>query len=167
MASDLTRIGEKARRDPATCFTSIYPYVKDVELLRASYQQVKRRKAPGVDGLTKQEYGRNLERNLEDLSERLGRMGYRPQPVLRRYIPKVGSPEKRPLGLPSFEDKIVQKAHSAECWNKSMRRTFWTVATATEREGRSIRHWRSWDRRFKAGRSTMSQIAISEAFSTT
>ena len=112
MASDLTRIGEKARRDPATCFTSIYPYVKDVELLRASYQQVKRRKAPGVDGLTKQEYGRNLERNLEDLSERLGRMGYRPQPVLRRYIPKVGSPEKRPLGLPSFEDKIVQKALS-------------------------------------------------------
>ena len=59
---------------------------------------------------SQQEYGRNLESNLEDLSERLGRMAYRPKPVLRRYIPKPGSRKKRPLGLPSFEDKIVQKA---------------------------------------------------------
>lgn len=110
MASDLTRIGEKARKDPKTCFTSIYHYVKDVDLLRTCYQQMERRRAPGVDGLTKQEYGRNLESNLEDLSERLGRMGYRPKPVLRRYISKAGSKEERPLGLPSFEDKIVQKA---------------------------------------------------------
>lgn len=110
MARDLTRIGEKARKEPKTCFTSIYHFVKDVDLLRTCYQQTERRKAPGVDGVTKQEYGRNLERNLEELSERLGRMGYRPKPVLRRYIPKAGSKKKRPLGISSFEDKIVQKA---------------------------------------------------------
>lgn len=110
MARDLTRIGEKARREPKTCFTSIYHFVKDVDLLRACYQQTERRKAPGVDGVTKQEYGRNLESHLEDLSERLGRMGYRPKPVLRRYIPKAGTDKKRPIGLPCFEDKLVQKA---------------------------------------------------------
>jgi len=110
MARDLTRIGEKARKEPKTCFTSIYHFVKDVDLLRACYQQTEGKKAPGVDGVTKQEYGRNLEENLRDLSERLGRMGYRPKPVLRRYIPKAGSSKKRPLGLPCFEDKIVQKA---------------------------------------------------------
>ena len=110
MARDLTRIGEKARAEPKTCFTSIYHLVKEVDLLRACYQQAEKGKAPGVDGVTKQEYGRNLESNLEDLSERLGRMAYRPKPVLRRYIPKPGSRKKRPLGLPSFEDKLVLKA---------------------------------------------------------
>ncbi len=112
MARDLTRIGEKARAEPKTCLTSIYHFVKDVDLLRACYQQAEKGKAPGVDGVTKQEYGRNLESNLEDLSERLGRMAYRPKPVLRRYIPKPGSRKKRPLGLPSFEGKLVEKALS-------------------------------------------------------
>jgi len=112
MGRDLTRIGEKARSEPETCFTSIYHFVTDVEMLRNCYQQTPARKAPGVDGVTKQEYGRDLESNLEDLSERLGRMGYRPKPVLRRYIPKAGTDKKRALGLPSFEDKLVQKALS-------------------------------------------------------
>lgn len=110
MAKDLTRIGERARRDPKAVFTSIYHFVKDVDLLRDCYRQTGKKKAPGVDGVTKQEYGRNLEANLRDLSERLGRMGYRPKPVLRQYIPKPGTDKKRPLGLPCFEDKIVQKA---------------------------------------------------------
>ena len=96
MASDLTRIGDRARRDPKTCYTSIYHYVKDVDHLRRCYQRTEGRRAPGVDGVTKEEYGQNLESNLQDLSERLGRMGYRPKPVLRRYIPKPGSRKKRP-----------------------------------------------------------------------
>lgn len=97
MASNLTRIGEKARQDPTTCFTALDHYVKEVVPLRTCYQQMDGRKAPGVDGLTKQEYGQDLESNLEDLSARLGRMGYRPKPILRRYIPKTGSREKRPM----------------------------------------------------------------------
>ena len=112
MARDLTRIGEKARAEPnaepKTCFTSIYHFVKDVDLLRACYQQAEKGKAPGVDGVTKQEYGRNLESNLEDLSERLGRMAYRPKPVLRRYIPKPGSRKKRPLArISQGQEKAV------------------------------------------------------------
>ena len=166
MARDLTRIGEKARVEPKTCFTSIYHLVKDRDLLRACYQQAEKGKAPGVDGVTKQEYGRNLESNLEDLSERLGRMAYRPKPVLRRYIRKPGSRKKRPLGLPSFEDKLVQKALT-RVLEQIYEATFWTVATATDRIGRRIRLWRSWDGPSSAGRSAGSWMRTSEAFSTT
>lgn len=106
---DLTRIGERARRAPNEPFTSIYHYVTDEDELRASYEEVDE-KAPGVDGVTKKEYGENLEGNLEGLSWRLRQQGYRPQPVRRSYIPKAGSPKKRPLGIPCLEDKIVQVA---------------------------------------------------------
>lgn len=110
MARDLTRIGDRARRDPKTCFTSIYHYVTDVDHLRACYRRTEGKKAPGVDGVTKEQYGENLEENLQALSERLGRMAYRPKPVLRRYIPKAGSTKLRPLGLRCFEDKVVEMA---------------------------------------------------------
>jgi len=110
MARDLTRIGERARRERKERFTSIYHYVTDLDHLRASYEEIEADRAVGVDGVTKEEYGKELERNLEDLAERLSRMGYRPKPVRRVYIPKAGSAKKRPLGIPSFEDKIVQMA---------------------------------------------------------
>jgi group II intron reverse transcriptase/maturase len=63
-----------------------------------------------VDGVTKEEYGKNLEANLRDLSGRLRRMGYRPGPKRRSYIPKPGSEKGRPLGISNFEDKIVEEA---------------------------------------------------------
>ncbi|MCP3870251.1 MAG: group II intron reverse transcriptase/maturase, partial [Gammaproteobacteria bacterium] len=66
--------------------------------------------AVGVDGVTKEQYGENLEENLEGLSDRLKRMGYRPQPSRRSYIPKSGSEKGRPLGISCFEDKIVELA---------------------------------------------------------
>lgn len=110
MTRDLMRIGERARKKRKEVFTSIYHYVTDVEHLRACYEELPADSAPGVDGETKEEYGKDLDKNIEDLSERLGRMGYRPKPVRRVYIPKPGSTKKRPLGIPSFEDKLVQKA---------------------------------------------------------
>src|SRR5258708_645974 len=110
MTRDLTRIGERARQESKERFTSIYHYVTDLEHLRASYEALEGDRAPGVDGVTKEEYGKELERNLQDLAARLKRMGYRPQPVRRVYIPKAGSTKKRPLGIPCFEDKIVQMA---------------------------------------------------------
>ena len=110
MARDLKRIGERARKKRKEVFTSIYHYVTDVDHLRACYEELPADSAPGVDGVTKEEYGKELEKNIEDLSERLGRMGYRPKPVRRVYIPKPGSTKKRPLGIPSFEDKLVQMA---------------------------------------------------------
>jgi retron-type reverse transcriptase len=75
--------------------------------LRACYEGIDPDKATGVDGITKAEYGKQLESNLEDLSARLSRLGYRPRPVRRVYIPKPGSNKKRPLGILCFEDKLV------------------------------------------------------------
>ena len=110
MATDLTRIGEKARREPDLVFTSLYHHICDVENLRACYDTLEARKATGVDGVTKAEYGENLEENLQDLSARLKRMGYRPGPKRRSYIPKPGSAKGRPLGISNLEDKIVEAA---------------------------------------------------------
>jgi group II intron reverse transcriptase/maturase len=108
MSTDLTRIGDKARKEPNLVFTSLYHHVTDVDNLRACYEALEADKAVGVDGVTKQEYGRNLEENLQDLSNRLKRMGYRPQPKRRSYIPKPGNDKGRPLGISCFEDKLVE-----------------------------------------------------------
>jgi group II intron reverse transcriptase/maturase len=67
------------------------------------------KKASGVDQVTKEEYGRNLDKNLDGLLDRMKRQAYKPQPVKRVYIPKVGSTKMRPLGIPAYEDKLVQK----------------------------------------------------------
>ena len=110
MARDLTRIGERARKEPKLKFTSIYHFVTDKDHLRACYEGIDPGAAVGIDGVTKEEYGKELERNLEELAERLNRMGYKPKPVKRKLIPKAGSKKKRAIGMPSVEDKIVQKA---------------------------------------------------------
>jgi group II intron reverse transcriptase/maturase len=78
--------------------------------LRACYDTLGAKKATGVDGVTKEEYGKNLEENLRDLSGRLKRMGYRPGPKKRVYIRKPGSEKGRPLGISALEDKIVEEA---------------------------------------------------------
>jgi RNA-directed DNA polymerase len=110
VATDLTWIGERARKDPGLVFTSLYHHIYDEDNLRACYDALEGRKATGVDGVTKEEYGKRLEENLRDLSERLRRMGYRPGPKRRSYIPKPGSEKGRPLGISRFEDKIVEEA---------------------------------------------------------
>ena len=110
MATDLTRIGEKARKEPKLVFTSLYHHIYDVDNLRACYEALGAHKATGVDGVTKAEYGVNLEENLRDLSARLRRMDYRPGPKRRSYIPKPGTAKGRPLGISNLEDKIVEAA---------------------------------------------------------
>ena len=110
MSTDLTRIGEKARKEPNLVFTTLYHHVTDVDNLRDCYGALDGSKAVGVDGVTKEHYGKNLEENLRDLSNRLKRMGYRPQPKRRTYVPKPGSAKGRPLGISCFEDKLVELA---------------------------------------------------------
>lgn len=110
MARDLTRIGERARKDRQARFTSIYHFVTDLDHLRACYAALPAERAAGVDGVGKAEYGHNLEAKLAELSAKLVRMGYRPQPVRRVYIRKPGTDKQRPLGIPCFEDKLVQLA---------------------------------------------------------
>ena len=109
MSTDLTRMGQKAQREPETVFTSLYHHVTDVDNLRASFEALDGDKAVGSDGVTKAEYGKDLDTNLPDLSKRLKRMGYRPQPRRRTYVPKPGSVKGRPLGISCLEDKVVEQ----------------------------------------------------------
>lgn len=108
MSTERARIREKARREGQTVFTSLYHHITDVDNLRACYHELDGKKAVGVDGVSKREYGRELEGNLLDLSDRLKRGGYRPPPSRRAYIPKEGSAQGRPLGISAFECKLVE-----------------------------------------------------------
>jgi group II intron reverse transcriptase/maturase len=105
----LDGIRQTARGRPGAKFTTLMHHIYQVERLRAAYMACKRDAAAGVDGQTWAGYGQNLEANLLELSDRLGRGGYRPQPVKRAYIDKADG-SKRPLGVPALEDKIVQRA---------------------------------------------------------
>jgi len=103
----LYRIAEKARKEPGFKFTSLYHLLNE-ELLRGCFKRLRKDAAAGIDRMTKDMYAENLEANLIALVDRLQRMAYIPQPVRRKYIPKPGSAKQRPLGIPCFEDKLVQ-----------------------------------------------------------
>jgi len=103
----LHRIAEKARKDPRFKFTSLY-HLMNEELLRGCFKRLRKDAAAGIDKMTKDMYAESLEANLSNLIDRLQRMAYIPQPVRRKYIPKPGSAKQRPLGIPCFEDKLVQ-----------------------------------------------------------
>lgn len=103
----LQRIAEKARKEPGFKFSSLF-HLMNMEFLRGCFEELRKDAASGIDRITKEEYGENLEANLSALLERLHRMGYRPLPVRRVYIPKPGSTKQRPLGIPALEDKLVQ-----------------------------------------------------------
>jgi len=77
------------------------------QMLMEEHRKQSRRKATGIDGVTKDEYNVNVEENLRDLVERMKRFSYRPMPVRRTYIPKANG-KQRPLGIPAYEDKLVQ-----------------------------------------------------------
>jgi len=104
----LLGVREAAKRDTKLRFTALLHHVNP-ELLRASYFELKRQAAPGVDGMTWHEYGRNLEERLDDLHGRIHRGAYRAQPSKRVWIPKADG-RRRPLGIAALEDKIVQQA---------------------------------------------------------
>jgi group II intron reverse transcriptase/maturase len=107
--SALDRVRQAACRDKGLKFTSLWHHVYDIGRLREAYFALKRSAAAGVDGQTWEAYGKELESNLQDLSDRLGRGAYRARPVKRVYIPKADG-RQRPIGIPVLEDKIVQRA---------------------------------------------------------
>jgi group II intron reverse transcriptase/maturase len=107
--SALDRVRQAACRDKGLKFTSLWHHVYDIDQLRQAYLALKPNAAAGVDGQTWQAYGEKLERNLQDLSDRLARGAYRAKPVRRVYIPKPDG-RQRPIGIPVLEDKIVQRA---------------------------------------------------------
>ena len=108
VSSELGRVRRVARQDKDVRFTALLHHV-DVDRLRAAYQALKPRAAPGVDGVTWGEYGLDLEDNLRDLHARVHRGSYRARPSRRVFIPKPDG-RQRPLGVASLEDKILQRA---------------------------------------------------------
>ena len=108
VSSDLDRVRRVARRDKQVRFTALLHHVT-VDRLREAYRAIRPDAAAGVDGVTWQEYGLDLEANLRDLHARVHRGAYRARPVRRAYIPKAdGRP--RPLGVAALEDKVLQRA---------------------------------------------------------
>lgn len=107
MFPGLERVQERAKREKKERFTALLHHVS-VDLLRASFSWLKRDAAPGVDGLTWQQYEQNLEESLADLHARVHRGAYRALPSRRKFIPKGAG--LRPLGVAALEDKIVQRA---------------------------------------------------------
>ncbi|WHY75287.1 group II intron reverse transcriptase/maturase [Neobacillus sp. WH10] len=108
METKLLRIAELAKSDPKMKFTSLAHLLNKQTLVQCHFE-LPNKKATGINGTTKEQYGENLEENIEDLVSSLKSKSYRPVPVRRMYIPKLNSNKKRPLGIPEHEDKIVQK----------------------------------------------------------
>jgi RNA-directed DNA polymerase len=108
METGLVRIAEIARQNPKERFTALIHHINH-ETLKECHLAISGSKASGVDQVTKQAYEENLEANIADLIGRMKQQAYKPQPVRRVYIPKEGSNKMRPLGIPSYEDKLVQK----------------------------------------------------------
>ena len=103
----LPLISERARKEPKLQFTSL-AHLLNRDFLRECYLELGRDRASGIDGVSWQEYGENLKENLTGLVVRMKAKQYRPKPAKRVYIPK-NEHEKRPLGLPALEGKIVQR----------------------------------------------------------
>src|SRR6185295_1693088 len=101
-------IGQRVQEKKGERFNNLLSALK-VPLLTEAYQRLRRSAAPGIDGITWEEYGERLDARLLDLQDRIHRGSYHPQPVRRVYIPK-GDGKTRPLGIPALEDKLVQQA---------------------------------------------------------
>jgi len=104
----LDRVRQAARLRKKERFTALLHHV-NVDTLQTAFYALKRKAAPGVDGMTWQEYEAGLELRLEALHDRIHRGAYRPQPARRTYIPKADG-RQRPLAIAALEDKIVQGA---------------------------------------------------------
>jgi hypothetical protein len=84
-------------------------HVIDLEWMQEAYRLIRKDGAPGIDGVTADDYAISLEANLLDLLERIKSGRYQAPPVRRTYIPKTDG-SRRPLGIPTFEDKVAQRA---------------------------------------------------------
>ena len=107
MTTKMARFTQRARENPHRQYNALMGMLFDPEGLNASFERQAANKAPGVDGMRKADYAEGLSIRLADLSVRLRRLGYRPKPARRVFIPKANGGQ-RALGVPSFEDRIVQ-----------------------------------------------------------
>lgn len=110
VSTKLARIAELARTMPGAELTTLAHNI-DIEFMREAYARVRKDGAAGVDNVTAKEYEVELEKNLKGLLDRFKSGSYYAPPVKRTYIPKADG-GKRPLGMPTLEDKVLQKAVS-------------------------------------------------------
>lgn len=104
------RIAALAKQSPKAAFTSL-AYRMDINWLKEAYRRTRKDGAAGVDGVTADQYEQDLEGNLQSLLDRAKSGAYKAPPVRRVHIPKGGSTtETRPLGIPTLEDKVLQRA---------------------------------------------------------
>lgn len=108
METKLERIARVAKEKPEEKFTSLIHLINKESLVE-SHKEMASNKATGIDHVSKKDYEENLEGNIDDLLLRMKKKSYKPQPVRRVYIPK-GKDRKRPLGIVTYEDKLVQRA---------------------------------------------------------
>lgn len=108
MGTKLARIAQLSKENPDMVFTSI-GHLINKELLMECHKTMDGKKAVGIDGVTKEDYGRNLEENLDKLVGRLKQKSYKPQPARKVEIPKDNG-KTRPLSIYCYEDKLVQEA---------------------------------------------------------
>ena len=105
----LQRIAELAKRRPQEALTTLAHHI-DLDLLLEAYRRTRKDGAVGVDGRTAKTYAEHLEENLRALLERAKSGTYRAPPVRRVHIPKGDGRKTRPIGIPTFEDKVLQRA---------------------------------------------------------
>ena len=105
----LQRIAAMAREHPERAFTTLAHHI-DMKLLKEAHHRTRKDGAVGVDGETAEAYATELEANLQSLLGRFHTGTYRAPPVRRRYIPKADGQKLRPIGIPTFEDKVLQRA---------------------------------------------------------
>jgi RNA-directed DNA polymerase len=103
------RIAELARQSPQAAFTTLAHHI-DIDWLTEAYRRTRKDGAGGVDGQTAADYAVDLEGNLRSLLDRAKSGRYQAPPVRRVHIPKGSGSETRPIGIPTFEDKILQRA---------------------------------------------------------
>jgi RNA-directed DNA polymerase len=109
ISTKLRRIASLAREYPTRTLTTLAHHI-DIEWLREAYRRTRKDGATGIDGQTAGEYAANLEENLQSLLDRFKSGRYRAPPVLRVNIPKGDGKQTRPIGIPTFEDKVLQRA---------------------------------------------------------
>jgi RNA-directed DNA polymerase len=108
LQTKLDRIEDRSRRDRKTVFNNL-GHVIDKDMLRRCFHELDGSKAVGIDGVTKEQYGKNLEGNLDRLLANIRRGSYHPKPSRIHEIPKTDG-TMRPLAISCFEDKIVQES---------------------------------------------------------
>ena len=109
VSTKLERIAKLASEMPQAAFTTLAHHI-DIDWLREAYRRTRKDGAAGVDGQTAEEYAGNLEENLRSLLDRAKSGTYRAPPVRRVHIPKGDGSQTRPIGIPTFEDKVLQRA---------------------------------------------------------